>query len=270
MKRLLTILFSHRLDDRQWYHVIGWWELRRIAFNAIILFSGLISLICFHFVVVGAGDFIHPMTPILFGFMANFFYTSGWVLELFLRLFKGFDTNKIAVRLFKIGLTLTIIGTFLPTILFGVFGIVEGERPSSPYSHFAQNRPDFNEIIGTYHIDPKNASYLTDQDKNLQGQITLHPDSTFTISNYPIFSHFDNYDLCNGTGQWKLEKYFSFGEPWTISVHYDSLTIVKTNQARQGLYTNLFIYNNEPPYKLYDIVSDPDEWAKVMYEKKEK
>ena len=268
MKRIFNILFSHRLDDRKWYHVIGWWEIRRIAFNAIILFSGLISLICFHFVVVGAGDFIHPMTPILFGFMANFFYTSGWVAELFLRLFNGINTNKIAIRLFKFGLTLTIIGTFLPTLFFGVFAIIEGERPSSPYSHFAQDKPNFNEIIGTYYLDPENATYLSDHDKSLQGQITLKSDSTFTITNYPIFNLFDNYDLCNGTGKWKIKQYFSFNDAWTISVHYDSLVITKTNKPRQGLYTNLFIYNNEPPYKLYDIVSDPDVWAKVMYEKK--
>jgi len=268
MRRLYNILFSHRHDDRKWYHVIGWWELRRIAFNAIILLSGLISLACFHFVVVGAGDFIHPMTPILFGFMANFFYTSGWVVELLLRLFGRLNTDKIAIRLFKIGLTLTIIGTFLPTILFGVFAVVDGERQSSPYSHFAQNKPDYNQLIGTYYLDPKNATYLSDHDKNLKGQIILKSDSTFSITNYPIFNDFDNYDLCNGTGKWKLEKYFSFGDPWTIAVNYDSLTIVKTNQPRQGLYTNLFIYNNKPPYKLYDIVSDPDEWAKVIYEKK--
>ena len=268
MRRLYNILFSHRHDDRKWYHVIGWWELRRIAFNAIILLSGLISLACFHFVVVGAGDFIHPMTPILFGFMANFFYTSGWVVELLLRLFGRLNTDKIAIRLFKIGLTLTIIGTFLPTILFGVFAVVDGERQSSPYSHFAQNKPDYNQLIGTYYLDPKNATYLSDHDKNLKGQIILKSDSTFSITNYPIFNDIDNYDLCNGTGKWKLEKYFSFGDPWTIAVNYDSLTIVKTNQPRQGLYTNLFIYNNKPPYKLYDIVSDPDEWAKVIYEKK--
>ncbi len=268
MRRLYNILFSHRLDDRKWYHVIAWWELRRIAFNAIILFSGLISLICFHFVVVGAVDFIHPMTPILFVFMANFFYTSGWIIELLLRLFGKLNTNKIAIRLLKIGLVLTIIGTFLPTILFGVFAVIDGERQSSPYSHFAQDKPDFKELIGTYYLDPKNATYLTDHDKDLQGHITLKSDSTFTITNYPIFNDFDNYDICNGIGKWKLEKYFSFGYPWTISVHYDSLTIAKTNQSRQGLFTNLFIYNNKPPYKLYDIVSDPDEWAKVMYERK--
>jgi hypothetical protein len=268
MKRLLNILFNHRLEEREWYHVIGWWELRRIAFNAIILFSGLISLICFNFIVDGAGDFIHPMTTILFGFTANLFYNLGWVLELFLRLFKGLNTKKIAIRFFKIGLTLTIIGTFLPTILFGVFGIVEGELPSSPYSHFAQDKPDFNELIGTYHLDPKNTSYLTDHDKNLKGQITLNTDSTFVISNYPIFNFFEDYDLCNGSGTWQIDQHSSFNNAWTILVRYDSLRIVETNESRQGLVTDLFIYNNESPYKLYDIVSDPDEWAKVMYEKK--
>lgn len=156
----------------------------------------------------------------------------------------------------------------MPTIIFGVFAVVDGERQSSPYSHFAQGKPDFDELIGTYYLDPKNATYLSDHDKDLKGRIILKSDSTFLITNFRNFNDFDNYDLCNGTGKWNLEKYFSFGDPWTISVHYDSLTIVKTNLPRHGLSTNLFIYNNKPPYKLYDIVSDPDEWAKVMYERK--
>ena len=61
------------MKDRNWYHIIGWWEIRRLFFNAILLLFGLISLLIFLFVFKFDANIIHPFLPIAFGLLANFF-----------------------------------------------------------------------------------------------------------------------------------------------------------------------------------------------------
>lgn len=266
MKReIFNKLFGHTLENRKWYHIIAWWEIRRIAFNIILLFSGLISLIIFSFVVEGAGDFIQPLAVFGFAFLANFFYTGGWITELFVRI-KKTNTNSWGAKSFKVGLIISICFTFIPPIFFAIGGIANGERFSSPYSHFASDKPKFTNLIGTYKIDSKKADYISIKDKLKNPTIILNIDSTFSVTNFPIFGSFEDYELCNGSGKWTLDKHSSFNS-WTISVSYDTLYNSQTFKSKGRLGTDYFIYNNQTPYKIYDIASDPDEWAGIIYGK---
>ena len=262
---MLKTLFGHELEDRKWYHIIGWWEVRRIAFNLILLISGIISITIMSLVVDGVWDFIHPLSIFGFAFLANFFYTGGWIIELLVKTGKQ-NTNSWGSKSFKIGLIISICFTFIPPLLFSIGGIVSGERFSSPYSHFASERPDFNDLVGTYKMDSEKSCCITDDDKRNNINLTLNADSTFSVENIPTFGFFENYELCNGTGKWTIRKYSSF-DSWSISMRYDSLYNSQTSEKKDNQSLSYFIYNNEPPYKLYEIVSDPDSWAGILYEK---
>ncbi|TDT46798.1 hypothetical protein CLV90_0857 [Maribacter spongiicola] len=60
--------------DRKWWEIILWWELRRIAYNIIMYFIGLLSFyICFVTI---------PLVYLVIGLVLNIIYTIGWIVEL--------------------------------------------------------------------------------------------------------------------------------------------------------------------------------------------
>jgi hypothetical protein len=102
--------------------VIRWWELRRLLYNAALLFIGLAAIGCMEWLmgqVVPAGeDAIEPMALVLgvvvYGIMANLCYTLGWVIELRRR-----RTDPVAARqrgqwMFRAGLLFSRVLTSLP------------------------------------------------------------------------------------------------------------------------------------------------------------
>ncbi len=61
-------------SNRKWYQVIGWWEVRRIAYNVIMYFAGLLSFQIAYVTI--------PLIYIIIGFIFNVVYTFGWIAEL--------------------------------------------------------------------------------------------------------------------------------------------------------------------------------------------
>ena len=259
------------MTDRNWYHIIGWWEIRRLFFNAILLLFGLISLLIFLFVFKFDANIIHPFLPIAFGLLANIFYTFGWVTELIIRLFNKSKATLFGLKCFKIGLVFSIFLTFLPTILFSINWAWTGEKFSSPYSNYTKIKPDFNPLTGTYYFDNKNSSTgISDKDKQKEIKIILNSDSTFSMSNIPVYGFEQNqkYELWNGKGTWHLSL---DNDTWKVTVDCDTLfTSDNKPTFKDGFFTNDFsIYNDKPPYKLYQIIGDPDEWTGALFIRKE-
>jgi hypothetical protein len=171
---------------------------------------------------------------------------------------------------------------FAPNIIFAIEGIIKGEKVSSPYSHFATDKPEFSEIVGEYQLDNASARYLLPDDRKLIGniKIDLRPDSKFIFENLPIFGPFDDYCIANGKGEWEIEKYSSF-QPWALLMKFDPFEISGTGRRRfanrrlfesvekrnRGFITTYFIYHNRPPYAIYVIISDPDNWEGLIFNK---
>ena len=60
--------------DRKWWEIILWWEIRRIPYNLIMYFIGLLSFyICFVTI---------PLVYLVIGLLLNVIYTFGWIVEL--------------------------------------------------------------------------------------------------------------------------------------------------------------------------------------------
>lgn len=63
---------------------IGWWELRRLLYNGLVLLAGVRSLLLVERLagVPPGEDPVEPIAVLLFAFMANVCYTAGWVVEI--------------------------------------------------------------------------------------------------------------------------------------------------------------------------------------------
>jgi len=61
-------------EDRRWYEIILWWEVRRIPFNIIMYFIGLASFYI--------GYVTLPLLYIIIGLTLNVGYAFCWIIEL--------------------------------------------------------------------------------------------------------------------------------------------------------------------------------------------
>lgn len=62
--------------NRKWYEIILWWEIRRIPYNIIMYFAGILSF--------NIGYVTIPLVYIVIGLALNGIYTLGWIIELLL------------------------------------------------------------------------------------------------------------------------------------------------------------------------------------------
>lgn len=114
-------LFSVPDGPRRWYHVIIWWELRRIAFNCIVGTVGIISVVVF--VLLASlrprqfEEGPEPFAILIFGFGANLCYTGGWIAELVARLLWRERATFFGPMTFSLGLLFSIALCFLPPLL---------------------------------------------------------------------------------------------------------------------------------------------------------
>ena len=159
--------------------------------------------------------------------------------------------------------------TFLPTIFFSINWGATGEKFASPYSTFTTDQPQFNELVGTYTLNNKKSSTgISDNDKKNISTIVLNADSTFEMKNIPVhgFLGYETYELWIGKGTWTTRK---DNDNWVVWVHPDTLMTVDNKPTfKDGFFTNDFaICNDKPPYNLYQIIGDPDEWTGALYER---
>ena len=273
MLKFFKIICSHKYKptERNVVQVISWWEIRRVFYNLFITFWGLINLFCFTFVVNGALDFVSGLSIIGFYFFANFLYTLGWIIEIILRFFNKNFSAKISILLFKIGLIISFITCFFPTILFGIIWPKNGEKKSSPYSDFTYKKPKWEDIVGEYKFSKESIKKLEYSDSlNSNFLFKLNLDSTFEMKSFPnniSETDINEHDIINVKGKWKLDEDFGFG--WMIQMTYEKPTNIKSdNKQNSFLYKNTFKLKGEKkPYKIYIIIGDPDSWEGLTLEK---
>jgi hypothetical protein len=102
-------MFKITGTNRKWYEIIMWWELRRIPYNIIMYFIGLLSF--------QIGYVTIPLIYIVIGF--NFLYTLGWIIELIFinRLKERVKKNKYPRQAFIYYLAFSTIIVFVIPVL---------------------------------------------------------------------------------------------------------------------------------------------------------
>jgi hypothetical protein len=136
VRRLGTLaLFRRDVPITSTRAVIGWWETRRIPYNLIVGSAGILTCIVIAIVGIGSNiffnsDFGLPDPPlfaifgvIIYGILANFCFTGGWLAELIVQRAWPEEANRFATTSFSLGLFLSVLLTLTPAILVGVVGI---------------------------------------------------------------------------------------------------------------------------------------------------
>jgi hypothetical protein len=128
--------------------VIRWWEGRRLFFNAVVGCTGLITCVlllsCAFTADATVGDPIGmPDGPllgvfaiVLYGILANVFYTGGWISELLLRAVATTDEATVfGLRAFRIGVYFSILLTLCPAVFCWIafaVALMNGQKHGPP------------------------------------------------------------------------------------------------------------------------------------------
>ena len=104
------------------WQVVGWWEIRRIFYNAILFPVGFASILAmewfFDRFLPPEQEGIEPMALafviVIYGISANLCYTLGWIVELVLRRKDPEHSRAHAEKLFVGGLWLSSVLTTAP------------------------------------------------------------------------------------------------------------------------------------------------------------
>jgi hypothetical protein len=123
MTALTEFLFPSPAE-RHTTAILRWWEGRRLHYNMIVGASGVVSL--------GVITFLSWLPPqprgmpfplpviVVFGVLANFCYLLGPVVELGIEKLWGRKVLPAGPTLFRMGLTLSVGLTLLPTVIAGI------------------------------------------------------------------------------------------------------------------------------------------------------
>ena len=113
------------------WQVIWWWEARRILYNGIVGIAGAVTSVM---LLVAAALWPHSpgllaspsasvaadvFAAIIYGIVANLFYTGGWVIELIVRRAWPEAGAKFARIAFTLGTVFSVgVTTLIPILAF--------------------------------------------------------------------------------------------------------------------------------------------------------
>jgi len=122
-------LFSPLYYPRSRWAVVRWWESRRLFYNLVVAGAGLLT--------IAAGYFFTALPPypghfrgvglavLIYGLMANLFYSVGAPVDLFLRRHLKDHGGPVAQALFRYGVAFAIGLTLLPIPLMAIGWILK-------------------------------------------------------------------------------------------------------------------------------------------------
>lgn len=261
--------------ERPWHKVLLWWEFRRLLYNFLLLILGIIALTILSLIVKDLWTFFSPplffyLWVTVFIFLANIFYTVGWIFQLITRRSENRFIKKVTPNVFIYGLLFSFFIQLIPSFTAATYMIITGERIKSQYADFAKDEPDIKDLVGEYELSETSIKQLDFPDSLIDKMsYSLKADMTFDFKYFPE-NDFDltDYEIVNAKGTWKIEE--SYGT-WVIPMSFDTIINIRTGGIDdKGIYySNGFNINKEePPYEIYKIIGDPDSWEGITLKKK--
>jgi hypothetical protein len=117
MTALTRLLFPVPALRRSPVTILGWWESRRITYNAIVGGAGIITVTAVQLIGMLPP---HPrldfpwIAVVAYGIFANICYTFGFALEALLDRIWGDEVAPVGPTLFRHGLVFSVGLTLLP------------------------------------------------------------------------------------------------------------------------------------------------------------
>ena len=119
MSALTEYFFAPVRDPESRWTVVRWWESRRLAYNVAVGSAGFFSLAVIWFFSALPPVALHGggppwQFPIVYGIIANIFYSFGAVADLAARRLGGRDFAPVGPTIFRNGFVFSIGLTLLP------------------------------------------------------------------------------------------------------------------------------------------------------------
>lgn len=130
MTQLTEFLFPAPAERRPGA-IFAWWEKRRLAYNVWVGSAGLVSvagglvlslLPPFSGGGLSLGFLIQPI--VVFGVLANVFYTSGAVVEILAHKLFGRELLPVGPALYRMGLTFSVGLALFPLLIMVISWVV--------------------------------------------------------------------------------------------------------------------------------------------------
>ena len=121
---MTRLLFPAPAEVRSTASIFRWWESRRLTFNVIIGAAGLVTLAATNLIALlpplsmHMGVFLPGI--VLYGFLANVFYSLGFVTEAVMQRAWHDETPRVGPALFRQGLIFSVGLTLFPIALMGI------------------------------------------------------------------------------------------------------------------------------------------------------
>jgi len=275
MRILKKLFIVNTQKNRPWYNVVLWWEIRRILYNIILLFSSFIALSLLSLIIKDLTPFFSPpifffMAIAVFVLLANVFYSLGWVFQLIARNSSNRFIKKNIPRIFIYGLIFSFLIQLIPSFWATTDTLATVERIKSKYTglnFFSTEKPKKKDLVGEYILSELSIKQLNFPD-SLINKISykLNPDMTFEFNYFPqheFAMSLTEYEIVNTKGTWGIKK--NQGS-WVIPMGFDTFINIKPGEipSKGRHYSNSFIINNEDPsYEIYKIIGDPDSWEGI-------
>jgi hypothetical protein len=103
--------------------IIAWWERRRLGYNLVVGSAGLVSLLVLTTGMALTGN-LPGWTPgpiLVFGALANLYYTLGWILEVGAHLIWGDEVAPLGPALSRAGIIFSAGLALLPVLALPLF-----------------------------------------------------------------------------------------------------------------------------------------------------
>jgi hypothetical protein len=137
---------------------------------------------------------------------------------------------------------------------------------------YTKPKPSDADVVATYKVlKLRIPDDLARSVQERSPSITLKADHTVVLSDFPQFDGFGDKVECrlSGTANWELDKDYADGLGWSIEFqHFHSAARQNQPDCYHGDMTwGILILGGHPPYRLYDMVGDPDSDTGIEYQK---
>jgi len=147
----------------------------------------------------------------------------------------------------------------------------------SPFSYprfwdYGKTKPVDTDLVGSYRVlKLRLPSDLSHQVTEKDSRITLNADHTAILAAVPWSDGFGEKLECrwSGSATWELNGKIDSGWGWSVSFQnfHPSSRVTDTQNCKRDLIWEILILSRRSPYRLYEIVGDPDSDTGVEYER---
>lgn len=119
MSALTRYFFPSGVARRSPWDTIAWWESRRVTYSVAVGAAGLVTLGWVNILSLVLHGRLMPVpwqVPVVYGVLANTFYTLGWVAELALERLVGDRAPIAGAAIFRYGFVFSIGVTLIPAV----------------------------------------------------------------------------------------------------------------------------------------------------------